>query len=481
MRNALRIVVASAVVAALVPAAVGGAQEAPGKPSGSLELVGHEPLMDRGMNAALAVHGDYVYVGSRTDGKLNNANHSGVLVIDVSKPSEPKVVHEIGPPEEGNEGETSRELRIWPEEDLLIVMNLGSNCSELIHTCSPRSVEDNFRFYDISGKHAAKPKLVAEYKPSQNPHEFFLWDDPGRKGRALLFMSTPGGNSQLLITDVSNARKDKFKELLTTSIPGAEGTLHSLSVSNDGSRAYLSHLTGGFYVIDTEDFARGAKKPAIKVLTAPDNAPQWEGPGAHSAVKLFGKDWVLVSDEVYGEALRALGGHGCPWGWVRMIDISNPGKPKVKAQYRLEQNHQEYCTTDIPRPSSSYSAHNPTLTKHLAFVSWHSGGLQVIDISNPAKPTQAAVFVPEPLPFVLQEDPALSVGQDKVVVWSYPVIQDGLIYVVDLRNGLYILKYKGEFAEEVSKTDFLEGNSNLGDALRFEPVIGTALRITRGS
>ena len=38
---------------------------------------------------------------------------------------------------------------------------------------------------------------------------------------------------------------------------------------------------------------------------------------------------------------------------------------------------------------------------------------------------------------------------EKVVMWSYPVIQDGLIYTVDLRNGLYILKYKGPYAGEV--------------------------------
>src|SRR3954452_25133844 len=50
---------------------------------GSVELVGHEPLAGvnqpdaqtgRGMNAAIAVNGKYVYIGSRTDGKNNNAN-----------------------------------------------------------------------------------------------------------------------------------------------------------------------------------------------------------------------------------------------------------------------------------------------------------------------------------------------------------------------------------------------------------------------
>ena len=55
-------------------------------------------------------------------------------------------------------------------------------------------------------------------------------------------------------------------------------------------------------------------------------------------------------------------------------------------------------------------------------------------------------------------------------MWSYPIIKDGLIYVVDLRNGLYVLKYGGRFANEVRNVSFLEGNSNQGNALCYEPV-----------
>jgi hypothetical protein len=40
---------------------------------GSFTLVGHQPLLNRGMNAAIAVHKDYVYVGSRTDFKPNES------------------------------------------------------------------------------------------------------------------------------------------------------------------------------------------------------------------------------------------------------------------------------------------------------------------------------------------------------------------------------------------------------------------------
>ena len=445
---------------------------AEGKAKGSFKLIGNSSLDMRGMNAGLAVRGDYAYVGSRTDGGAKPVNN-GIKVVDVSDPSKPEVVHTIGEPQEDNEGETSREMRIWQEQELLIVMNLGSNCSALIHACSPRAVDDNFRFYDISGKHAAKPKLVAEYVPTVSPHEMYLWEDPKNPDRALLYLSTPGGGTQLLVTDISGARKGKFTELAKQTFVVGEARndnrLHSLTLSPDGNRATFAYLEAGFYMVDTSDFTKGVKKPVAKLLTDPRTAPSWAeevGPGAHSAVPLFGTDYALVTDEVYGEALRALDSGGCPWGWTRIIDTGNAVKPKVVAEYKLPQNDPDFCTTDAPRPSSSYSAHNPTVTQNLAFVTWHSGGLQVIDVSNPRKPKQAAEFVPEPEPVVLQEDPALSAGQDKVVMWSFPVIQDGLIYVVDLRNGLYILEYNGPFAGEVDKVKFLEGNSNQGDAVR---------------
>ncbi|HYI46704.1 MAG TPA: hypothetical protein VE174_14695 [Actinomycetota bacterium] len=429
---------------------------------GSLELVGHEPLEMRGMNAALAVHGNHAYIGSRTDN--HGQGNAGVMVVDVSKPDAPKVVSKIEEPHENNPGETSREMRVWKSKDLLIVMNLFSNCGE-IHGCAPTEGDDNFRFYDISGANAAEPKFISEYKPTVNPHEFYLWEDPKDPNRALMFMSTPGGNTQLMVTDISDARNGKFKELYTTRFP-ADGSLHSLTITPDGSLGYVAHLTGGFMMIDTSDFATNAPDPKIQLLTAPADAPKWEGPGAHSAVPVWGTDYVFVADEVYGEALQALGGHGCPWGWVRMVDASDRAKPKVVAEHKLlPYNTEEFCTTDPPRPFSSYASHNPTLTKHLAIISWHSGGLQVIDLTDPAKPKQAAEWYPEPLPAVVMEDPVLSSGQDKVVVWSFPIIQDGLIYVVDVRNGLYILRYKGLYDSEVSATKFLEGNSNLGDAL----------------
>ena len=97
-----------------------------------LRVVGFDPLLARGMNAAPAVLDDegYVYVGSRTDGAPDHPN-AGILVVDTSDPSDPEIVNEIGPPFAGNPSETTRELRIWQEEKILVVLTF--TCSAVIN------------------------------------------------------------------------------------------------------------------------------------------------------------------------------------------------------------------------------------------------------------------------------------------------------------------------------------------------------------
>jgi hypothetical protein len=107
--------------------------------------------------------------------------------------------------------------------------------------------------------------------------------------------------------------------------------------------------------------------------------------------------------------------------------------------------------------------------------------VQAIDISDATHPKQAGFFMPQPIPVVGTEDPALSAGpattvsellnpnvndpdfKTKVVMWSYPIIKDGLIYVIDIRNGLYILRYTGPHSDQVENTQFREGNSTVGN------------------
>ena len=463
-------------------------------PAGDFELLGSDPLLGRGMNSALAVHGDYAYVGSRTDGTHPD---SGILVVNIADPQAPKVVSQIGPPHAAIPGESQRELRVWPDQDLLLVMSFG--CHEAGHLCAGSasgSPEPTFRFFDIRGGHAADPKLVATYRIGDYPHEFFLWDDPARPGRALLYITVPFVNGaeldteqpHLIVTDISGARNGQFRELARWSpereAKWDEAGMHSISVSNDGRRAYLADLEGGFVMADTSELASGAADPRIRQLTPAANSVHHEAPGAHSALPLPGRPYALIADEVYGQGFGvgpASGFNqlvGCPWGWARVIDVGDPAKPRQVSDVKVSPwNDAERCgEVSLPQQhAASFSSHNPTLTPHLGLITWHSAGLRAFDLGDPANPRPAGVFMPKPLDSVATEDPVLS-SVEKVVMWSYPIVKDGLIHVVDIRNGFYVLRYRGPYATELRCRTFLEGNSNVGRAV---PRCGLRLEIRK--
>jgi hypothetical protein len=397
-------------------------------PSGSFEIVGHNDLGARGMNSALAIYDDTVYVGSRID-------NQPVLIVDVSDPAAPAVVGELGTPDEGLDGMSSRELRVVPDLELLVVLNL--QCSPDLHGCSgARPEAENLKLYDLTDPHA--PALVGTYpfaslpRTPRSPHEFFI------AGHHAL-VSVPGAGPQLEIVDLETRTQ------LVAWDPGlgnaGDDILHSISTNADGTLAYLSHQTGGLALADLTQ-----SPPAI--VGGPLHLP---GMGPHSAVQAPGRSVLVVTEEVYPMPYGA----GCPWGHLRTVDISDPSAPVVAGEYALPEQDPAQCASVAAR--TAFTAHNATVTHDLALVTWYAGGLQAIDISDPAQPFQLAELRPEPLAQVTTEDPGL--GGNKVEMWSYPIIDDGLIYVVDVRNGLYVLRYHGRWGEQVAATKFAEGNS----------------------
>jgi len=513
--------------------------DVPQASSGGVTLVGQSGLFNRGMNAALAIFDHYVFVGNRTDGSASCVGssglpsgvtcphpHAGVLIVDVADPANPKIVGEIGRPYAGNVGITTRELRVWPAKKLLIIMNF--RCSLLLHACQ-RGTDEQFPF-DISFfglSDPLHPKFLSRYVPASRagkpakPHEMFLWTDPNNADRALLYLSTPTisidpASPNLIVADISSVPgggsvseiaegnwNGLYPGTHQADYPLVAGSkdkcgpydcnlfVHSMSLTADGKRAFLSMEAGQFLVLDTSSVANAGARSSVlslngDLITSPANRPVWgqtpSQPDAvpqncakacangHSAVKVPGRQLVVTTDEVYGTYTDPK--FGCPWGWERLIDISNPAHPSIVGEYRIGQDLQSFCggSADDARTEqyTSFSSHNPTVLPHLAIATWHSGGLQVSDISDPAQPVQAGSFSPTPLETVATEDPALTRGSSKVVFWSYPIIRNGLIYAIDVRNGLFIMRYTGPHADEVDAIKFLEGNSNLGDAGRLD-------------
>ncbi len=436
-------------------------------PPTSLTLIGSHDLGARGMNSAIALAGDHVYIGTRNDA-------GPVLIVDVSDPAAPVLAGEIGAPWQAQRGMSSRELRAVPDQDLLLVLNFS--CSEGLHDCAfetdvypdtgGAAETDHLAVYDISDPVA--PVRIGRFDfgsspvyPFEKPHEFFVWREPGGD-RLLAWFSTPLGPPSLKVVDLTDPSEPT---LLATFDPHDDGglpegrngstLLHSVSVTPDGSTAHLAHLRAGLLTLDASAVSAGGDGPMpwrTPVEARWDHAPP-EPAGPHTATQVPGRDLVVLTDEVYPVGVM----RGCPWGWMRLIDVSDIRAPRLADEFKLPENDEDSCAEDRGPERVSFTAHNPTMTPSLAFVTWYAGGLQVVDLRDPEDLTALASFVPEPLEAVTVEDPAL--GGHPVEMWSYPILRDGLVYVVDARNGLYILRYEGVAEAELVGTH--EGNSSL--------------------
>ncbi|HXM57744.1 MAG TPA: hypothetical protein VOB72_20270 [Candidatus Dormibacteraeota bacterium] len=388
----------------------------------SLEVVGHDDLGARGLNAALAIADHCAYIGSRGQGP--------VAIVDVSDPAQPRDAGTL--PARGLT--TTRELRAVPARKLLVVLSFalargGANRIDL------------YRWTDD----CARPVAAGAHDfGSRAPHELFLWQDPGG-ARTLLFVSMfSGGRDDLQVLDVTDPAAPRVAGTWASPV----GLLHSISLSPDGRRAYLSMWTGGLLVADASQFTAGQPSPQLTLLTpVASRLPAPAGGNVHSAVQLPGKDLVIVTDERYGAV--------CPYGPARLVDVSNPAQPRAVSTLSAPENDLATCRAS---PSGTYTSHNPTIVGDLSLISWYSSGLQVFDVADPARPQRLAELRPQgPAPGL--RDPQL--GATLAMTWSYPIVRDGLVYVADIDEGLLVLRYHGQHEDQLAQVAFAEGNSNL--------------------
>src|SRR5258706_15186775 len=217
----------------VLAALVGCGDSAPA--SGSFEVVGHSDLRARGMNAALAVAGDTVYVGARNDSQP-------ILIVNVADPANPTIVGEIP----GHAAMSSRELRAVVDLNLLIVLSL--QCSPDLHGCAASGGEaEALKMYDISNR--AAPVLLSTYPITggvvfgRGPHEVYVRRDGAR---VIAYVAAPPSSPQLEIVELTNPRAPvklgAWDPTMAGLRPtGADDILHSVSVSSGGNLAYLSH------------------------------------------------------------------------------------------------------------------------------------------------------------------------------------------------------------------------------------------------
>jgi hypothetical protein len=388
----------------------------------TLDEVGHDDLGARGLNSGLALADHCAYVGSRGQGPIE--------ILDITDPAHPHTIGSLP----GRSLTTAREVRAVPARKLLVVLSYalaGGGVNRI----------DLYQWTDD----CARASAVGSYDfGRRSPHEFFLWQDPGG-ARTLLFVSMfSGGQGDLQVLDVTDAGTPRLAGTWASPV----GLLHSISLSADGHHAFLSMWTGGLLIGDVSQFTSGQANPQLTLLTpVASRLPAPAGGNVHSAVQVPGRDLLVASDERYPPA--------CPYGPARLVDISNPAQPTAVSTMAAPENDPTTCRNS---PVGTYTSHNPTPTADLALVSWYSSGMQVFDISDAANPVRLVEFRPQGSQ-PGERDPQL--GATLPMTWSYPIVRDGLIYVADIDEGLYVLRYSGPHQDEVDQLAFSEGNSNL--------------------
>ena len=191
---------------------------------------------------------------------------------------------------------------------------------------------------------------------------------------------------------------------------------HSLSISDDGTRAYLAAGAGfprneigaradvdGLQILDITDIQKRALNPqpkTISTLTWPTvTIPQAELP-----ITVGGHPYVVDIDE-FAYNGDQIAGNGERVGAARIIDIGDETKPKVVSDIRLAVHQPAVRASLLGDPGTEgtlaatggYAGHYCAVPQRtdpgIMACSFLASGLRVFDISDPLHPREVAYFV----------------------------------------------------------------------------------------
>ncbi len=339
-------------------------------------------------------------------------------IIDVSDPSHPRVVSRI----KTRPGSHSHKARLCGN---ILVTNVES------YKGWKQGDKAGLAFFDISNP--AQPKELAFKEMGgvetggTGVHRFSL--DCVRK---LVYASASATGYQgniTMIVDFSDPVRPK--EVGRWWAPGQwiaggerptwqDAEVRTHHPNRWGNRLYVPLWGGGFSIVDITD----PKKP--RTISHFDYHPTYSFP-THTALpvghKILGRDWLIVFDE-------AVGPEASPPAFMWVFDITDETKPVPVATFQVPEQERKALA------AGRFGAHQPheyVGSDNLVYSAWFSGGLRVIDISNPYQPKEVAHYVPKPAP-----------GFRSAQTNDVFVDTNGLIYIIDRDSGLDIVKLTGK-------------------------------------
>jgi hypothetical protein len=423
----------------------------------NLELVGQ--YQGQGAEWQLTWFNDCAYYG-----QYNNATVTspGVVVLNVSNPASPQLTTHL----------TSRAM-IDPWESLKVNEPrklLGADKGPGFGASQP--TDRQFAFYDISTD-CGHPTLLSDVDVPAATGHAGDWAPDGKT----YYATGAGTATGFTAMDVSDPANPKLighygDELDST---------HDISISTDGTRAYLTRwgnfvpfgLTGpnGLVILDTTNIQnRVPNAPPPRVISQ----FYWiDGGVAQQTIPVTwkGKPYIIFTDETGFGALASPAdsrADACfrgisPHGFARIIDISDETNPKLVAKLMLEVSDPANCpqnVSDFPTATSAldnygYSSHyctpdSRTDPKVLTCGYW-GAGLRVFDVRNPYKPKEIAYYKPPaqrmkvlPASSMYNDYGGMDRTTDRVSAMSrlITVGSDTYIWFAGQDNGFMVVRFK---------------------------------------
>ena len=410
----------------------------------NVSVLGHNSILNRGFNGNLGWMDDCAYVAPYYGG---THQFTGLAVLKVSDPQNPQLVN-IFPGTPGTREGQVHGSQTWR---MLVVMTFA-DWTIFSDPLGPNQLQ----IYQVPLNDCAHPILTGTYDFGPIvPHEFQIWHD---KIYVTNFGGSPGPS--LMVIDVKDMAHPR---LLTTwdmsNEPGMpKSVAHDLSIlgeddalAGDGTRIYVNvqlsqaiswpPTRNGMVILDTSEVAAGKPTPVLHrvgpVLTWPLPAGL-----SHSTyiVSIAGRRYILAQDETFTTAY-------CPWGSARIIDVTDETRPMQTSTFALHTSDPATCPQALA-DHGIYSAHylgvdNPNDAK-LAFFTWYSSGLRVVDISNPYNPHEVGYFVPGATTSSVFSDFILTRFFNRNVDYAYSYVRfyQGNIWFSTIYGGFWVVHYQ---------------------------------------
>jgi hypothetical protein len=377
--------------------------------SKGVKVVGHSPVAGRDSNIQMTWVDQCAYISSTSPNFLGwgvkaDPSTFGVAVIDVKDSRAPKQV-----------GLLRDRGALYASETLHAVSARGRKVL-VAGSYGAKNDEAYTDIYDASD--CAHPKLMAEWKWPESVHTLTVSAD----GKHLYgtIISPFDGRGGIAVVDITDMAHPRFIGKFAATRPDGtsyEFAAHEISISPDEKRIYAGGIgskggdlnkgvttpfpslesfgpdAGGIYIFDNSDIARGKADPKMRLIGTAQHG------GWHSVMRanIKGVPHLVGGTE----------GMVCPGTWPKIVNIADERKPYIDGEVRLAMNHSENCSAEslaakgptavLPPPGTAtlhFNDVDSATDTRMGLFNFMWAGLRIVDIRNPASPTEVAYFKP---------------------------------------------------------------------------------------